>query len=187
VIKSALFVSLQSFKKHCKPNPGAIVISIGLSTDRAPYMLGYAGSLRLGFEDEYEEKLGVRVGEIPDLHPAHQNGARIFYQGNELPDFNDALRVVKFLDRYAAKTECFDLIVHCQAGISRSAAIAQFAADKYGALLVGANPDTSGSNRRLLRLLTKVSDGVPPSIFMPPSKHAERPPQECGGPCGGWC
>lgn len=148
-------------------------------------MRGYAGSLRLGFEDEYEEKLGVCVGEIPDLHPAHENGARIFYQGNELPDFNDALRVVKFLDRYAAKTERFDLVVHCQAGISRSAAVAQFAADKYGALLAGANPDTSGANRRLLRLLNKVSDGLPPSIFMPPAKHAERPPQEYSGPWGG--
>ena len=48
------------------------------------------------------------------------------------------------------------LVVHCFAGISRSAAVAAFASDRFGVEIDQANPDTSCANARLLRLLGKV-------------------------------
>lgn len=184
MIKTAVFISLASFA-YVKRAPGTIVISIGDVGDKQPCLEGFAGSIRLEFVDLYEEAIGAQVGDLPDLHPQHASGARLFFQKDELPDYNDASKVNHFLAYYAALPESYDLVVHCQAGISRSAAVAQFAADRYNAELIGANPDTSAANRRLLRLFNKVADGVPPSIFMPPDTVVEYRPQEYAGEWGG--
>lgn len=111
---------------------------------------------------------------MPDLRPRHEAGVRLFFDNNELCDANDARKVVRFLSHYAEKEEGYDLVVHCHAG--RSAAVAQFAADRFGAPIVNANPDTSGANRRLLRLLGKVFEGGQLTVFEPP----KNPPRTLG-------
>ncbi len=60
--------------------------------------------------------------------------------GNEktvLFDQKFARQIVDFLDRYHREVEDFDLLIHCQAGVSRSAAIAVWAASEFGLPLTG--------------------------------------------------
>jgi len=107
--------------------------------------------LRLKFDDLYEEIIHEKIGSIPDADP----DGGIFWHSLRLPDANDAKLIIDFLNGLT----CERLIVHCHAGISRSAAIAQFVADKYDAELVLEYGDTSCLNKRLMRLLNKHHDG----------------------------
>lgn len=166
MLKSVLFVSKATFVNRIKATPNMVVISIGSDDDDPPRLnRGFAGAIRLCFEDHSEETAGLPVGILPDLHPRHAAGVRIYANNYELCDWNDARRIVTQLDHYAVKEGEFELVVHCQAGISRSAAVAQFAADRYCAVIENANPDTSGANPRLLRLLNRYADGLEPRIF----------------------
>lgn len=88
-----------------------------------------------------EESLGLNVGDLPDLHPRHAVGVRLFWGQAELCDANDARRVLTFLDHHANSAEKLHLVVHCHAGISRSAAVAAIAADRFGIEIDQANPD----------------------------------------------
>ncbi len=48
-----------------------------------------------------------------------------------------ARQIVDFLDRYHKVAGDFDLLIHCQAGVSRSAAVAVWAASERGLPLTG--------------------------------------------------
>lgn len=171
MLKSVVFVSRAAFRDHIKASRTTIAISIGADDEPAPRLArGFAGAIRLTFDDVYEEKLGLRPGDLPDLHPRHEAGVRIYACDGkaELCDANDAHRILRFLERYAEKGDGFDVVVHCEAGVSRSAAVAQFAAEHYGIPIANANPDTSEANKRLLRLLAKFSEGGQPTVFDPP-------------------
>lgn len=124
----------------------------------------YQGILRLRFDDAGEETKGLEPGSLPDLLPDHAAGRRLIVHGDELCDYNDARKIFQFLMHAASLREEFELMVHCEAGISRSAAVALFAADRFGGSVVNTNRDTGGANRRLMRLLKKVADGDAPVI-----------------------
>lgn len=171
MIKSVVFCSLDSFKNHVKANVNTIAISILDDSEwqAAKHLpVGFAGHVKLCFVDVYEELLNNPSGltefsklnqvSFPDLHENYKAGARLFHEGNELCDLNDANKIVGFLNHYVFKDDEFDLVVHCYAGISRSSAVAQFVAEKYGVPIASANPDTSFANKRLLRLLNKSTE-----------------------------
>lgn len=165
MIKTVVFISKDAFINHLKREPGMIAISIGSDGEgKPPSLHGFAGGIRLVFEDIYEERSYLEPGDLPDLHPDHERGVRLFLAGDELCDYNDALKIVRFLDHYASKEGEYHLIVHCQAGISRSSAVARFAVEHYGCQLDNANGDFSKMNRRLYRLLVKVRNNENPVI-----------------------
>lgn len=175
MIKTVVFISKNSFENHLKPTSSMIAISIGAADEGAKPNLkrGFAGAIRLEFDDVYEESLNVAIGFFPDLHPRHEEGVRIFIGDAEVFDFKDAKKILGFLDHYAKKSDEFDLIVHCLAGISRSAAIAQFASDQYGAAIDNSHQNTSAANKRVLRVLCRAFTDESPAIFEP---HASLPP-----------
>lgn len=165
-LHTVCFISRDTFENHLKLSSTIPMIAISITdptatSARAPK--GLAGLLRLSFEDDYEELLGVPPGYLPDLHPQHDDGIRLFFGDNELCDANDASRMLSFLNTYAKKDQPHDVIVHCRAGISRSAAVAQFVSEHYGCDIDQANPDTSAANMRVLRLLRSASKGVTPT------------------------
>lgn len=185
MLNTVVFVSKSAFKNHVKAARTMIAISIGDDQDPPPRLnRGFAGVIRLNFVDQYEEAIGCKDGDFPDLHPLHATGRRLFYQGDELCDYNDARKVVRFLNHYSAQDLAFDVVVHCHAGVSRSAAVAQFVADRYGARIDNANPSTSAANKRMLRLLNKVADGVPPVLGEMPKKLVIQRTQTYSGPIG---
>ena len=144
------------------PNPDAIVISI---TDVSPWAIrpnleGYLDVLRLQFVDVAEEHFGAEVGPWP-IEPTHDEHESISgLRGERLPALSDAAAVRHFLDKHHAKAEPTAVLVHCFAGASRSAAVAQWAAATYGIPLEDvAGRGTAESNQRLLRLLDLSLEG----------------------------
>jgi predicted protein tyrosine phosphatase len=138
------------------PSPQTIVISITDSSPRAarPDLRGYRDVLRLEFVDIAEEHVGAAVGSwpvepTPDLHESISG-----LPGERLPALSDALAVRNFLDAHHATAAPTALLVHCFAGASRSAAIAQWASMTYHIPLDDVEArGTSDANERLLRLL----------------------------------
>lgn len=161
--ESVVFLSrLEALK--LKPDPDAVVISLIVPNASVHFAPGWHDVLQLEFDDIYEESMGVAVGSIPDAaqtHLVHEyNGATY-----RLPDANHARGIAKFLARHEGG-HCISrrVVVHCNQGRSRSAAVAQFVADRYGVHILNADlewqdrvamSDTSRANPRLLRLLIK--------------------------------
>ena len=146
------------------PYPDAIMISLIVPNASVCFAPGWHDVLQLEFDDIYEEAMGVVVGSIPDadlMHLVHE------YEGVEyrLPDANHAKAIVSFLAKHEGGCSVFrQVIVHCNQGKSRSAAVAQFVSNKYDVPILNADPEwqdrvamtnTSRANPRLLRLLNK--------------------------------
>lgn len=146
-------------ENHVRPDADTAVISITSPEDPlAAIKDGFHSVLRLQFDDDCEESVGERVGAIPDICP---DGA-VRCHNLVLPDAHHAKVIYDFIRQLHAERgeKTHHLIVHCHAGISRSAAVAQFVAKEFFAEIDQANPDTSGANLRLLRLLNKISSGA---------------------------
>lgn len=182
MLKTVRFTSRTAFENHLDLHATRVSIAISITDPsakpaRAPR--GLTGLIRLSFEDDYEEGLGVEVGSLPDLHERHGDGVRLFFDDSELCDAGDARKIFRFLQQYATREDEVDLVVHCNAGISRSAAVAQFANSYFGCPIVQENPDTSRANRRLQRLLQAHAAGKTPSTGLLAREctayHAETP------------
>lgn len=158
MIKSVCFLSKKAAENHLQTTSTMAIISITDPGERPARLPKGIPVLRMEFIDLYEEALGLPVGVFPDRLP---QPLAVFYDRYEMPDGHHAEHIVGFIDRQARREEFIDLVVHCQAGISRSAAVAQFVADRYGVPIDQANPDTSAANARVLRLLNKAMDGIP--------------------------
>lgn len=157
MIRSVCFLSRKVVEDHLRAQKGMAIISI-TDTDARPARLPKGiPSLRLSFEDLSEESLRMPVGTLPDMLMAP---LAVMHQHFTLPDGYHAQRIVDFIRRKAASPDMHDIVAHCEAGISRSAAVAQFVADRYCVPIDQANPDTSCANARLLRLLNKAIDDV---------------------------
>jgi protein-tyrosine phosphatase len=80
-----------------------------------------------------------------------------------MADLHHTNRIKAFLTKHEGdQNQARKIVVHCSAGISRSAAVAAFAVHKYGIPLLNSDPNfkdqvamtnTSMANPRLLRLL----------------------------------
>lgn len=152
MIKTVKFVSQLHMENREDPCANTAIISITSPGDfQARIKTGFHDILRLQFDDIYEEIIQEMIGAIPDVD---NTSAGIFWHHLRLPDANHAKTIVDFLNRI----QCERLIVHCHAGISRSAAIAKFVSDRMGAELEEFE-DTSCANKRVLRLLNKIYDG----------------------------
>jgi predicted protein tyrosine phosphatase len=131
---------------------------ISITADRAaPAQLrgDYCDLLRLSVDDAYEEKHAIELGDIPDMAIDGQP-LRVF--GELWPDAALAQRVHHFLERLHNAEREIDLIVHCHAGMSRSAAVAVHVHEHYGVPFLQNNRiDLKRANPRIYRLLRKVS------------------------------
>ena len=167
--ESVVFLSrLEALK--LEPDADAVVISLIVPDASVSFAPGWHDVLQLEFDDIYEEAMGVAVGSIPDAeqtHMVHEYSGATY----RLPDANHAREIVRFLAQHEGGCCIFRrVIVHCNQGRSRSAAVAQFVADRYDVPILNADPewrdrvamsDTSRANPRLLRLLTKQKNNRP--------------------------
>jgi len=148
----------QWWAEQAKPDLNVAVISITSPGDEpAKIQNGFHDVLRVAFDDLYEETLKETVGDVPDLCPK----GPVYWHGLLLPNYDHAKEIIQFLDELV----CDHVIVHCHAGVSRSAAVAQFIVDHYGARLDQGNfCDTACMNKRVYRLMKKVHSGEKPKI-----------------------
>jgi len=117
--------------------------------------------IRLQFFDLTERALGLPRGFLPDMGIA----APVEVDGETLPDARHAQQIVEFLRGVSLLPEPTDLVVHCEAGVCRSTAVADYARRFYGAPVIGARNDLSRLNQRLSRLLTRVHTDRPLTQF----------------------
>ena len=106
----------------------------------------------MNFHDVSEESLGISIGTVPDVSPTQ----KLIFDGKVLPDFNDAIAIIEFLNKYNLQDFNYTLVCHCEGGVSRSAAVVKFVSLMYKARIAGLDDDTSLANPRLLRLLNKA-------------------------------
>ena len=69
--------------------------------------------------------------------------------------------VVAFLERWHADADALALLVHCEAGISRSAAVARFAAERYAIPVRSRWPDCPAANITVLQRLREAAERGP--------------------------
>ena len=105
---------------------------------------------------------GFEVKLQPDwnhLHISEFNDIDTKMYPWKLFDKEQARAMIDFLDNLPDHVDA--VIVHCEAGISRSAAVALFIQDYYGASLTLSFRDTSMHNRHVRRTLEEVYNDNP--------------------------
>ena len=146
-------MSKRMFNDVLEVEPNMVVISIA-ADDEFPAVLDrpFADILRLKFHDVSEESLGLPIGILPDVSPTK----KLMISDKVLPDYNDAIAIIEFLNEYNLENFNYTLVCHCEGGVSRSVAVVKFASLMYKARVAGIDDDTSMANPRLLRLLYKA-------------------------------
>lgn len=165
MIESVSFMSLDKARK-LTPNIQSLMISI-LDLDerishRVPKLSGYRSVLSLSFEDTSEETKMVNPGSWADDPEEHDHVKFCQHRGEMVPTLTDAKMIFDFVKRHHESDEKLSLLVHCKAGMSRSAAVAFWASDFTNApmsLSTHTNPDKA--NPRVLRLLEKLQNEIP--------------------------
>jgi len=137
-IRSVHYLSEEKAREF-KPGPDHVLISITEPGRAARLRSGWRRIIRVAFVDtEYDERSLAFAGIDWWIS-----------SGAISPAQADALRAD--IGALAAISEQLDLVVHCHAGQSRSAAVAHFVADVYGAALPqGRSPK---ANKTVLALL----------------------------------
>lgn len=127
MIKSVDFLSKAEMQRLA-PSERTAVISITGAMGIPPSFRGFHGVLRLVFED------------------ARQLDAKWAFNETQ------ALAISGFVEGLHSSSQELDLIVHCKAGVSRSAAVAQYVARKTGCGFTR-HKLSHGANRMMLRVL----------------------------------
>ncbi|WP_150126670.1 hypothetical protein [Burkholderia cenocepacia] len=160
MITEILFLSVAQMRK-IKPSAHAVVISI-LDRSEAherPRLGGFRSVLTLDFEDTSEEAKLAHAGQWPD-EPSDEEHARFCQgKGERVPTLSDARQIVDFIERHRASPEPLSLYVHCHGGVSRSAAVAEFASVLLW-LPIGSTRSIERANPRLRRLLNKAAGRI---------------------------
>lgn len=154
MFKEVLFHSLEEMRLVA-PSSTTVVISILDVSEEfgRPPLEGFRDVLRLQFEDTYENE---GTSPWPD-EPSEAEHARVVQMvGERVCTLSDARAVIAFLEKHHSSFDQLTLVVHCQGGISRSAAVASWASVRYWAPMVGVR-SAEWPNLRLLRLLDKAS------------------------------
>lgn len=148
-----------------RPGGPAVLISIrGVGDPISNIEAGpvYQEVLRICFDDLAEEYPGSnRLLPWPDQSP--HGGDLTMTVGpykQIIPDLRHAQTMLAFWQRYHTDPAPFHGVVHCKAGIARSAAAALFASRLFGIPL---NGDPQYANPRVLRLLEKAR-GLGPTV-----------------------
>ena len=110
------------------PRQDAILISILGKSESAsrqrPELTGWRAVLILEFEDASETVQLAKPGDWPLEPTLEQNTALLGIEKGRIPALSDARKIVDFLSKHHALDESLDLLVHCQAGVSRSVMVA---------------------------------------------------------------
>ncbi|MDO9176968.1 MAG: hypothetical protein Q7U16_01390 [Agitococcus sp.] len=158
MITDIKFYDISRIKK-LKRRSDTVVISVLDVSELAarPKLGGFGGVLCLQFEDTYEEGKLASPGSWPDNPTAEEHVTLAQGKGERVPTLDDANRIVGFLREQHAKNQPLKLAVHCYGGISRSAAIAQWAALYFWVpLTVLPHQSLHYANPRVTRLLDKA-------------------------------
>lgn len=162
MLKSVEFMSLEAMKS-LQPSKAVAVISIhDSSTIRdLPTYLGFLDVLRLDMLDVSEEHMGHPLGTWTDEPTREQHTQYCGLSGNYAPSLSHASSIRTFVDNIQARADEVSLVVHCSAGVSRSAAVASWTSKRFGVkLLDRAGTGLTAANPRITRLLRSL-DTVP--------------------------
>lgn len=157
MITEIKFYDLARIKK-LKPCLDTIVISVLDLSERnsRPKLGGFKNILSLTFEDTYEECKLASAGSWPDSPTDAEHALFCQSAGEKIPTISDAMQISSFLQKHHFSEEPVKLAVHCYAGISRSAAIAQWASAYFWVpLTLLPHQSIDYANPRLIRLLNK--------------------------------
>lgn len=158
MLKEILFMGYREFGE-IRPNEDTVVISILDPSEehrRPEGLYLFRDALELHFVDVNEPK---GAPPWPDVMTEEQHLAACVMHECKAPQIDDAQRIVEFTRRHHEVSEELTLVVHCFAGVSRSAAVARWASMTYGAELPQVNEGLRGvdqANPRVLRLLKRA-------------------------------
>lgn len=155
MLNSVSFMSLAAFLE-IPARPDLVVISIRdySSSRKLPSFEGYLHVLPVHMLDVAEEHLRLPSGTWADEPTASQHVEYCGEPDNYAPSLSHARAINEFLTELHADASAFDVVVHCSQGVSRSAAVAGWAADRFGVPLMDpAGQGLEEANPRLLRLL----------------------------------
>jgi predicted protein tyrosine phosphatase len=158
MLKSAEFMSLKAFKTLA-PSAGVAVISIRDSSSirDLPSFCGFWGVLPLNMLDVCEENARQAPGAWADEPTREQHFKYCEIPDNCAPSLSHAHAIRDFVCQLHECEDELELVVHCSAGVSRSAAVAWWASERFGASLRdSASVGLGEANPRILRLLKSL-------------------------------
>ncbi|WP_137921456.1 dual specificity protein phosphatase family protein [Hydrogenophaga sp. 2FB] len=161
MLKEVLFMGVREAMK-LEPRQDTVIISIldqFEECNRPDHLHKFRDHLILNFVDTFE-----RPGDPdwPDQMSEEEHKVICKYDEDKAPELSDAKRIVEFIDKYRDAPEEVRLIVHCQGGVSRSAAVAKWAGEFYRVPLPQVGDGIhllEGANPRVIRLLAKAAGG----------------------------
>lgn len=159
MLKSVEFMSLKAVKSLAS-SPTVAIISIrdSSSVRDLPTFDGFMDVLPLDMLDVCEEHALHAPGSWADEPTGEQHFQYCEIPDNFAPSLSHAQAVQAFVDRLHGCADELDLVVHCSAGVSRSAAVACWAAERFGiALRDRAGVGLGDANPRMLRLLNSLT------------------------------
>ena len=143
-----------------KPSNDTVIISIldNNSKYARPNFEGFKDFLLLSFKDRCEEDYGLTWDwpeEIQDEYAQIYTGIK----NERLCNLSDAHKILNFFRLHHADPNPINLVVHCKAGVGRSAAIACWIGTKFKIKYSGNDPKGRfNPNLRIERLLNKAND-----------------------------
>jgi predicted protein tyrosine phosphatase len=158
MLKSVEFMSLKSMKS-LQPNESVAVISIHDSSSLRdlPTFDGFLDVLRLNMLDVCEEHMRQAPGTWAAEPSREQHYEYCGIDENYAPALSHASAIRAFVDNIHARADEIALVVHCSFGISRSAAVAGWASERFGVKLHDrAGKGLGEANPRITRLLSSL-------------------------------
>ena len=141
-----------------KTRMSAVMVSILSSVDGEfprPNLANFVSNLSLDFVDCYEDVLNIPIGgwgnQLENL-PGRFKGSSAGFNEHG-PTLTHARQIQRFLATHQEHPEQLVVMAHCFGGISRSAAVAEYASSRYHIPVAGNYTDLSRANPRLLYLL----------------------------------
>lgn len=159
MLKSVEFMSLKAVKSLPSDASVAIISIRDSSTVRdLPTFRGFREVLPLHMLDTCEEHALQAPGSWAEEPTDAQHLQYCEIPDNFAPSLSHAHAIRAFVDQLHDCAEELDLVVHCSAGVSRSAAVALWAAERFGVTLRDeAGVGLGEANPRILRLLTSLT------------------------------
>lgn len=158
MLNSVSFMSLAAFKAvPARPDLAVISIRDYSLTPKLPSFEGYRFVLPVHMLDVAEEHWRLPPGTWADEPTASQHLEYCGEPDEHAPSLSHAIAIQKFLVELHTDSTGFDVVVHCSQGVSRSAAVAGWAAEKFSIpLLDPAGQGLNEANPRLQRLLRGI-------------------------------
>lgn len=158
MLVSVEFMSLKTVTALV-PSQAIAVISLrdSSSVRDVPSLDGFWGVLPVHILDICEEHVLAEPGAWALEPTPAQHLEYCGLPNNFAPALSHARLVRSFFEAIQEAEEPINVVVHCSAGVSRSAAVALWASERYGVpLLDRAQVGTNDANPRMLRLLRSL-------------------------------